>query len=230
MGSAMLVCKWGGFRCETFFFFFAAAALCGQTATPAPGGAAMQGQVTVLRTEQGRVTVLDPAQLSPSPAQKQQFDDAAKQLQLRMQQLAENQTGCPVVLTSASLSPYMMLLRANGGGTYDPAAKGGLDLGFRNTSGKEIRSMQLQAEFLAKKSIYDLQADKITMFLTVYGTGDIDTSIEHPRHLSLQSSNHPVALNGVTLKQVVFDDGSTWTARQNKTCGMTPNSLLRVAQ
>jgi hypothetical protein len=206
-----------------FLLFFAAAALCGQTATPVPDAAAPQDQVIVLSTLQEQTL---------SPEQAQRLAETAKQLQQRMQQklAAENQTGCPVVLTSASLSPYMMLLRANGGGAYDPAAQGGVDLEFRNASGKEIRSMPLQAEFLAKKSIYDLQADKITMFLTVYGTGDVDAAIEHPRHLSLQSPNHPVALNRVTLKQVIFDDGSVWAARQNNACGMSPNSMLRVAQ
>jgi hypothetical protein len=203
--------------------FFATAVLGGQTAVPATDATATQNQIIVLNTSQAQTL---------SPEQRQRLNDAAKQLQLRMQRLAAgSQEGCPVVLTSTNLSPYMMLLRAGGGnGTYDPVAQGGVDLEFRNASGKEIRSMQLQAEFLAKKSIYDLQTEKITMLLTVYGTGDADATVEHSRHLALQSSNHPVALNRVTLKQVVFDDGSMWAARQDNACGTAPNSLLRVMQ
>lgn len=207
---------------SVFLLFFAVTTLAGQTATPTPGSAATQDQIRILSFPPGQTL---------SPEQKHRLIDAAKQLQLRMHRLAEDQTGCPVVLTSASLSPYLMMLRASGGdNTYAPAAKGGVDLEFRNTSGKEIRSMQLQAEFLARKSIYDLQANKITLLLSVSGTGDVDAAIKHLRHLPVASPNHPVALSHVTLKQVVFDDGSMWAAPQDNACGMSPDSVLRVAQ
>ena len=135
-----------------------------------------------------------------------------------------HQAGCPVVLTSAEMTPYLMLLRASGG----PATQGGLDLKFRNASGKEIQSMALQAEFLAKKSIYDLRTDKLEVHLTAQGTRDMNDALDHLRHLPLPERSHPVMLNRIQLEQVTFTDGSIWTPVKDDACGFSPNPAQEI--
>jgi hypothetical protein len=148
------------------------------------------------------------------------------EFQQKFQQLTDriNQAGCPVVLTSAEMTPYLMLLRASGG----PATQGGLDLRFRNTSGKEIQSIELGAEFLAKKSIYDLRTDKLEVHLTAQGTRDINDAFDHLRHLPLPERSHPVMLNRIQLEHVTFTDGSIWTPVRDDACGFSPNRAQEI--
>lgn len=142
-----------------------------------------------------------------------------------------NQVGCPVVLTSAWLSPYLMLLRDGMTPSPDTVRDGsGIDLRFRNASGKEIRSMELDAVFLAKKSIYDLNGVKITLHLTATGTDSIDSTFEHLRHLPLPAKTNPVLVDNVSLEQVTFADGSVWTAKGDGFCGFAPNGLKEIAK
>jgi hypothetical protein len=137
-----------------------------------------------------------------------------------------SQAECPVVLTSASLTPYLMLLRASSGFPLE----GGLDLHFRNASGKEIRSMDFDAVFLAKKTIYDLNGVKVTLHLTADGTGSIDNTFEQLRHLPLPARTNPVLLDRITLEQVTFRDGSVWTAKAVSFCGVEPNGVQQIAK
>jgi hypothetical protein len=55
------------------------------------------------------------------------------------------QGNCPVVLTSAWLAPRLQLLKSG-----DATDGNGIDLEFRNASGKEIRSLDLSATILVK--------------------------------------------------------------------------------
>ncbi len=137
------------------------------------------------------------------------------------------QAGCPVVLTSAWLTPYLMLLRD---GAAKPDDSGGIDLHFRNASGKAIRSMELDAVFLAKRTIYDLNGVKITLHLTATGTESIDNTFEHLRHLPLPAKTNPVLVDRMTLEQVTFADGSVWTSKDDGFCGIEPNSVEQIAK
>jgi hypothetical protein len=137
-----------------------------------------------------------------------------------------NQADCPVVLTSAGLTPYLMLLHTSG----ETANNGGLDLEFRNASGKEIRSMEFSAEILVKKSIYDLDPLRIHLHLTAYGTASIDKAFAQFRHLSLPQQIHPSMVERLTLEQVTFVDGSIWTSRNDSYCGFAPSQTLPVAR
>jgi hypothetical protein len=136
-----------------------------------------------------------------------------------------DQAGCPVKLTSAGLTPYLLLLRTS---TNAPATQGGLDLQFENASGKEIRSMEFDARFLAKKSIYDLKAEKIDLHLTASGTSSIDKTFDHLRHLPLPERTNPVMLSTVMLEQVTFSDGSVWAPANDNYCGISANQTVRV--
>jgi hypothetical protein len=142
-----------------------------------------------------------------------------------------NRVGCPVVLTSAQMTPYLMLLKTspNSSDRSTDLGRGpGIDLDFRNASGKEIRSIELDAEFLAKQSIYDLQAEKIELHLTAEGTRDINEALDHLRHLPLPQSTHPVVLNQIQLEQVTFTDGSVWTPIQGDSCRFSPNAAQQI--
>lgn len=138
------------------------------------------------------------------------------------------QVGCPVQLTSAQLTPYLMLLQSS---TDTPPSQGGVDLQFRNASGKKIRSMEFDVEFLARKSIYDLKTAKIDLHLTANGTRSLDDTFDHLRHLSLPQRTYPVTLNTITLQQVTFDDGSVWmpSKENNNYCGFfSPNREMQI--
>jgi hypothetical protein len=143
---------------------------------------------------------------------------------------------CPVVLTSAQMTPYLLLLRSSDGSSAGnpsvgdplPGREPGIDLHFRNASGKEIRSVEINAEFLAKESIYDLRAKKIDLHLSAQGTQNIDETLEHLRHLPLPARTHPVVLNHIALEQVTFTDGSVWSPAKDDACGFSPNGSQQI--
>jgi hypothetical protein len=136
------------------------------------------------------------------------------------------QANCPVVLTSAWLVPRLQLLK------WGDAANGnGIDLEFRNASGKEIRSIDLSATILVKKSIYDLgHLPPVHLHLTAYGTRNIDSAFDEIRRLTLPSNLHPAVVDGIRLEQVTFADGSVWTAKADKYCGLTPDPMRSIAR
>lgn len=137
-----------------------------------------------------------------------------------------NQASCPVVLTSAGLTPHLMLVD-----TPRDSAANGLDLEFRNTSGKEIRLMQFSAKILVKKSKYDLDyLPPIRVYLTAEGTRTVDETFAQLRHLSLPGDIHPTLVQGITLEQVTFEDGSVWTPVGNQYCGLKPDPMLSIVR
>jgi hypothetical protein len=133
---------------------------------------------------------------------------------------------CPVVLTSANLTPHLMLLRAEG----DSSRDGGLDLEFRNASGKSIDSMEFSVQILARKSIYDLAATRIHLDLAAYGARSADETFAQLRHLSLPEGMNPSIVESVTLKQVFYEDGTVWTAKNDSFCGLGPDRMLAIAR
>jgi hypothetical protein len=136
------------------------------------------------------------------------------------------QANCPVVLTSVGLTPYLMSLDTSGG-----SAGNRLALEFRNMSGKEIRSMEFSARILVKRSIYDLNyLPAIRLYLTAYGTRNVDDTFAQLRQLSLPEGIHPALIEGAALEQVTFADGSVWTPKNNQYCGFSPNQTLPVAK
>jgi len=157
---------------------------------------------------------------------KEQFQQKIQELTDRM-----NQVGCPVVLTSAQMTGYLMLLKdspGSSGTSTNPGDGPGIDLGFRNASGKQIRSIALDAEFLAKRTIYDLQAEKIEIHLTAEGTRNVDNALDHLRHLPLPQRTHPVVLNHLQLEQVTFIDGSVWMPVRDDSCGFSPGVETQI--
>ena len=137
-----------------------------------------------------------------------------------------NQANCPVVLTSAWLAPRLQLLTSG-----DTSGGNGIDLEFRNTSGKEIRSIELSATILVKKSIYDLgYLPPVHLDLTANGTRNIDSAFADLRRLSLPSQMHPAVVDGLRVEQVAFEDGSVWSPSTNQFCGLKPDSMRSIGR
>jgi len=137
-----------------------------------------------------------------------------------------NQANCPVVLTSAGLTPYMMLLRTSG----DAANNGGLDLELRNASGKEVRAMKVSAELFVKKSIYDLDSQRVQLHLTANGTVNMDKTLAQFLHLSLPQQILPTMVEKLTVEEVTFADGSIWTPATDSYCGLVPSPMVPMAR
>ena len=198
-----------------FVLFLAASAALAQSDTTSPQTTKPAANAPKITVGPGEVTFEN---LSP--------EDAQTKLQGMLNRVY--QVGCPVQLTSAQLTPYLMLLQSS---TDTPPSQGGVDLQFRNASGKKIRSMEFDVEFLARKSIYDLKTAKIDLHLTANGTHSFDDTFDHLRHLPLPQRTYPVSLNTITLEQVTFDDGSVWMpSKENYNyCGFfSPNHEMQI--
>lgn len=146
------------------------------------------------------------------------------------------QANCPVVLTSAWLTPRLQLLKSgdtsSGGSASGGLADGnGIDLEFRNASGKGIRSIELSATILVKKSIYDLgYLPPVHLSLTAYGTRNIDSAFGELRRLTLPGEMHPALVDSVRLEQVAFEDGSVWSPANDQFCGLKPDPMRSIAR
>lgn len=114
------------------------------------------------------------------------------------------QAGCPVAFTEVALkrdAHYMLVKQSEGSGN---------SLGFKynNKSGKHIESMLIRVELTVKRSIYDLDATTITRYMTLTeNSGQV---------LPLNLITYAVGL--VSLEQVTYTDGDTWTPDNNKNC------------
>ncbi len=137
---------------------------------------------------------------------------------------AWNQTGCPVVLTGASVATKARYMPVN---RYAPSETPGLDLRFRNMSGKAIRSAAIRVQVRYKQSIYDLDSTTRNLFLTVAGTGITDGERELSRLIPLRSEVFGLGL--VELKRVNYADGSVWKAEARNSCGFERQSMLAMA-
>jgi len=147
-----------------------------------------------------------------------------KELQKTMRLLSHG--NCPVLLTSAWMTPHLMLLTTTGESNGN-----GIDLEFNNVSGKEIRSMEFSARILVKKSIYDLgYIPAIQLYLTANGVRNLDKTFAQLRHLQLPENIQGGLVESVTLEQVNFADGSIWTPTGSDYCGVGPNQMLPVAR
>lgn len=174
-------------------------------------------------TQSSTVGIVDDQALSRAAAETAA---AARLKELQKMMDRVNEANCPVALTSAWLTPRLMLLDTSSGSTGNS-----LDLEFRNTSGKPIRSMELSARILVKRSIYDLNyLPPLHVYLTSYGTKSVDSTFAELRHLSLPEGIHPALIDGVTLEQVTFEDGSVWASRGDQYCRFSPNQSLPVAR
>ncbi len=139
-----------------------------------------------------------------------------------------SQSGCPVVLTSAQLNwpaSYLPVTSA------EKVTQPNLALGFRNSSGKAIRSVTITARFLGKQSVYQLDASAFDLRLTFSGVDTADDAAEQLREIRVPEKMYAYGVTRVSLEQVQFTDGTFWTAFGHGNCRLDVNgSTERVAK
>jgi hypothetical protein len=119
-----------------------------------------------------------------------------------------NQTSCPLYMESASVAPEGGYLPA----TAQNRQAAGLDLHFRNQSGKPIASASITAQLNVKTNVFALDAHPLQLRLTLSGTQDLDKTRDQTQHIVLPRHVYLFGVARVTLDQVTYADGSVWTA------------------
>ncbi|MBW4043761.1 MAG: hypothetical protein HIU87_02040 [Acidobacteria bacterium] len=93
---------------------------------------------------------------SPSPATRSLDLAAAQPTDLTH----TNTAGCPVHILRASFAMPGRIMPV----AAQPGAPGNLQLQYSNASGKDIRSICIEADMLVKHSIYDLDATTVSVW------------------------------------------------------------------
>jgi hypothetical protein len=139
-----------------------------------------------------------------------------------------SQAGCPVDLTSARLNwpaSYLPVTSA------EKAMEPNLALGFRNSSGQAIRSVTITARFLGKQSVYQLDASAFDLRLTFSGMDAADKATDQLREIRVPEKMYAYGVTRVSLDQVLFTDGTFWTAFGHGNCRLdVQGSTERVAR
>ena len=140
----------------------------------------------------------------------------------------DSQTGCPVTLTSAHL---------NGPASYLPVTSAekvtepSLVLGFENSSGRPIRSVTITARFLGKQNIYRLDAAAFDLRLTFSGVDAANNAADQLREIRVPNRMYAYGVTRVSLEQVLFADGTFWTAFGHSNCALAvQGSAARVGR
>jgi hypothetical protein len=146
-----------------------------------------------------------------SPKETAALAQAQAMVQAQMQGLRTQmpQAGCPLYLTSARLNwpaSYLPVTSA------EKVTEPNLALGFRNSSGKAIRSATITARFLGKQSVYQLDADAFDLRLTFSGVDAADKAAEQLREIRVPEKMYAFGVTRVSLEQVTFADGTFWVA------------------
>jgi hypothetical protein len=131
--------------------------------------------------------------------------------------MPQSQAGCPVVLTSARLNwpaSYLPVTSA------EKVTEPNLELNFRNSSGKAIRSVTITARFLAKQNVYQLDASGFDLHLTFSGVDGADKAAEQLREIRLPEKMYAYGVTRVSLEQVTFGDGTFWMAMGHNNCSL----------
>jgi len=186
----------------------------------APAGAATIGTVTLSGQQNGQPL---------SEQEKAVQEQADKRMQIEIEGInRKSQAGCPVVLSSARLNwPASYLPVTSALKVTEPD----LALGFHNASGKGIRSVTITARFLGKRNVYQLDADAFDLRLTFSGVDAADKAAEQLREIPVPSTLHAYGVTSVSLEDVMFADGTFWTALGNSNCSLdVQGSVDRVAK
>jgi hypothetical protein len=144
-------------------------------------------------------------------AQPSQATDATqKKAQAALQALIDTatQADCPLYMESARVSPNAAYLPVTAQNRQDA----GLDLHFRNQSGKAIASASITARLSVKTDVYALDAHTLQLRFTLAGTQDFDKTLEQFQRIVLPKHVYLYGVARVTLEQVGFADGTVWSA------------------
>jgi hypothetical protein len=130
-----------------------------------------------------------------------------------------DRAGCPLTLTSAQLNWPPSYLPVT---TAQKVTQPSLALGFRNSSGKAIRSVGVTARFLGKTSVYQLDASSVDVRISFAGADGAKRAAEQLRQLQFQvpDKTHLYGVTRVSLAQVLFADGTLWTPFGHGDCSL----------
>jgi hypothetical protein len=129
-----------------------------------------------------------------------------------------SQAGCPVAFRDVSLESKAHLMPVQLGQPQD----GSLSFQYKNQSGKTIQTIAVQVQLRVKKSVYDLDATTISLDMMLTGNNAAE---------NLPLAVRAYGLESVTLKQVTYTDGSTWTAGTKDRCAYQGNGgSLEIGQ
>lgn len=172
---------------------------------------------------------IHPGLLASPQEMEKRWMEAQAESKLQLWALSSpSQSGCPVVLTSAQLNwpaSYLPVTSA------EKVTQPNLALGFRNSSGKAIRSVTITARFLGKQSVYQLDASAFDLRLTFSGVDTADDAAEQLREIRVPEKMYAYGVTRVSLQQVLFSDGTFWTAFGHGNCRLDVNgSTERVAK
>jgi hypothetical protein len=196
----------------------AATAGFGQSQAPAPDA-----------DSQSPVVEVHPGVLASPQEMEKRWMEAQAESRLQLWALSPpSQAGCPVVLTSAQLNwpaSYLPVTSA------EKVTEPNLALGFRNSSGKAIRSVTITARFLGKQSVYQLDANAFDLRLTFSGVDAADKAADQLREIRVPQKMYAYGVTRVSLQQVLFTDGTFWTAFGHVNCRLdVQGSAERVAK
>lgn len=125
-------------------------------------------------------------------------------LNQRNPEISNLQIGCPVAFTEVALKTQARYMPVQ----YEAGPDNSLAFEYKNKSGKKVESILVRVELTVKRNIYDLDATTITRYMTLTE----DSSQVLPLNLITY------AVGPVTLEQVTYTDGDTWTPGTNKNC------------
>jgi hypothetical protein len=162
-----------------------------------------------------------------SPSSRQQWVRALGEQGAIAAIQSDSQMGCPVVLTSARLNRPTSYLPVT---SAEKVTEPNLALGFRNSSGKVIESVTIAARLLGKQNLYQLDADAFDLRLTFSGVDAADKAAEQLREISVPDRMHAYGVQRVSLEQVLFADGTFWTAAGHANCRLDVSGAERVAK
>lgn len=171
-------------------------------------------------------TIGSPSTLTSAETAQMQarLDQAESQFQAAMDRA--NQVGCPVHLTSATPDARGHLLLAAG----DSASgnRGGIDVEYRNFSGKPIRSLEVAAYLKVKQNKYQLDSTTDVLHLSLHGTAEVSQSEQIFQSIPLDAFLY--GINRVELEKVTYRDGSVWTPPHNASCSIDgPSGMKQIA-
>lgn len=133
---------------------------------------------------------------------------------------------CPLTLTGARLdlpASYMPVTSA------DKVTEPNLALNFENSSGKAIRSVAVTAELKTKRNAYALDATPVELRLSFAGTQDLNKELSQLATIPLPKGLHEFGVIQVRLDQVMFADGTMWTAPASRNvCAVGGQSLVEA--
>jgi hypothetical protein len=130
--------------------------------------------------------------------------------------LASAGTRCEVnILQVSFVQPVRVMAVAGASSMREPS----LSVWIENNSGKKVQAVDLLARIKVKDSIYQL--DSTTREFPIHLASGEDTQ-------RLQLADSAVGLESLLIRQVTYEDGTTWKPEHRLACSYRPPLASRV--